>query len=68
MSTKVATTETDEAKQELAEVIANLGKCPRDPDAMRKAAERMDRMREATFKRVGLLDVAVPFIRELRDR
>ena len=68
MSTKVATTETDEAKQELAEVIANLGKGPRDPAAMRKAAERMDRMREATFKRVGLLDVAVPFIRELRDR
>ena len=68
MSTNVATTDTDEVKQELSEVIANLGKGPRDPDAMRKAAERMDRMREATFRRVGLLDVAVPFIRELRDR
>jgi hypothetical protein len=68
MSTKVATTEADEAKQELVEVIANLGKGPRDPDAMRKAANHMDRMREATFKRVELLDVAVPFIRELRDR
>jgi hypothetical protein len=66
MSTKVAT--NDEATQELAEVIANLRKGPRDPDAMRKAAERMDRMREETFKRVGPLDVAVPFIRELRDQ
>lgn len=66
MSTQLSA--TDDAKQELADVIANLGKVPRDPEAMRKAAERMDRMREKTFKRVGLLDVAVPFIRELRDR
>lgn len=54
-------------KNELAEAIANLGK-PRDQEAMRKAAARMDQMREETFKRVGLLDVAIPFIRELRDQ
>jgi hypothetical protein len=66
MSTELHRPQTEDAKQ-LAEAIANLGK-PRDPEAMRKAAERMDRMREETFKRVGLLDVAVPFIRELRDR
>ena len=61
-------TNTEESKHRLEEIIANLGKCPRDPEAMRKAAERMDQAREETFNRVGLLDVAVPFIRELRDR
>jgi hypothetical protein len=65
MSTEIS---TDEARHELEDLIANLGKRPRDLEAMRRAAERMDRMREETFKRVGLLDVAVPYIRELRDR
>ena len=66
MATEISNTE--EAEHQLEDIIANLGKRPRDLEAMRKAAERMDRMREETFKRVGLLDVAVPFIRELRDR
>jgi len=38
----------------------------RDPEAMRRAAERMDRMREETYRRHGLLDIGVPAIRELR--
>jgi hypothetical protein len=38
----------------------------RDPEAMRRAAERMDRMREETFREHGLLDFGVPAIRELR--
>ena len=67
MSTELHKPLTNDAQQ-LEDLIANLGKRPRDPEAMRKAAERMDRMREETFKRVGLLDVAVPYIRELRDR
>lgn len=66
MATEI--TNTDEAKHRLEDIIANLGKRPRDAEAMRKAAERMDQMREETFRRVGILDVAVPFIRELRDR
>lgn len=66
MSTEHHKPLTEDAK-ELQEALANLGR-PRDPEAMRKAAARMDQMREETFKRVGLLDVAVPFIRELRDR
>ena len=39
----------------------------RDPEKMRKACERMDRMREETYRKYGLLDVGVPAIRELRD-
>ena len=40
----------------------------RDPEAMRRASERMDRMREEIYKRHGLLDIGVPGIRELRDQ
>ncbi len=40
----------------------------RDPEAMRLAAERMDRMREEMRLRVGNVDLAVPLIRETRDQ
>lgn len=63
MSTEISATE--DAKQ-LEYLIAKLMKGERDPEAARKSRERMDRMREETFKRVGLLDVAVPYVRELR--
>jgi hypothetical protein len=39
----------------------------RDPEAMRQAAERMDRMREEMRQRVGNVDLAVPLIRATRD-
>ena len=39
----------------------------RDPDSMRQAAERMDRMREEMRARVGDVNLAVPLIREIRD-
>jgi hypothetical protein len=39
----------------------------RDPDSMRRAAERMDRMREEMRARVGNVNLAVPLIRETRD-
>jgi hypothetical protein len=39
----------------------------RDPEAMRQAAEEMDRIREEIFKKHGILDIGVPAIRELRD-
>jgi hypothetical protein len=55
--------------QELDEILAKLVKGePRDPEAVRLACERMDRMREEIQKRVGLVDIAIPAIRELRDR
>ena len=39
----------------------------RDPDSMRRAAERMDRMREEMRVRVGNVNLAVPLICEIRD-
>jgi hypothetical protein len=39
----------------------------RDPEAMRRACEDMDRLSEEIFRREGLLDIAVPSIRALRD-
>ena len=39
----------------------------RDPEAMKKACERMDRMSAEIYKKHGLLNIGVPAIRELRD-
>jgi hypothetical protein len=39
----------------------------RDPEAMRKACDEMDRIREEIFRKHGVLDIGVPAIRELRD-
>src|SRR5581483_3064047 len=38
----------------------------RDPDAMRRAAQDMDRISDEVRRRQGLLDLAVRYIRELR--
>jgi hypothetical protein len=35
----------------------------RDPEAMRRACERMDRMREEVRQKHGILDIGVPAIR-----
>ena len=35
--------------------------------SLREAAGRMDRMREETYRKHGLLDIGVPAIRGLRD-
>jgi hypothetical protein len=39
----------------------------RDPEVMRRACERMDRMREELRKKVGEMNVAVDLVREVRD-
>ena len=39
----------------------------RDREAMKRACDRMDRMREEIRKKHGTLDIGVPAIRELRD-
>lgn len=39
----------------------------RDPEAMRRACERMDRMRKKVRKTRGLFDIGVAAIRKLRD-
>ncbi len=40
----------------------------RDREEMRQAAENMDRLSKEIYKREGLLDIAMPYIRELRDQ
>ena len=37
------------------------------PEDMRAGSEELDRLREAIFRRQGLVDIAVPFIRAARD-
>lgn len=39
----------------------------RDPEAMRRACEDMDRLSDEIYRREGLLDIGVPAIRALRD-
>ena len=58
---------TPELVAEFEEAVRRAMSAERDPEAMRRAAERMDRMREETYRRHGLLDIGVPAIRELRD-
>ena len=38
-----------------------------DPEVVRRVRERADRSRVEIYRRNGLLDIAVPAIRELRD-
>jgi hypothetical protein len=56
-----------EMMAELQEAIERAMKGIRDAEAMQKACERMDRTREEIYRRNGLLDIAVPTIRALRD-
>jgi hypothetical protein len=57
---------TPELVAEFEEAVRQAMSSRRDPEAMRRAAERMDRMREETYRKHGLLNIGVPAIRELR--
>lgn len=56
-----------EVDPEVQAAVDRVLRDARDPDCMRHAAERMDRMREEMRKRVGDVDMAVSLIRETRD-
>ncbi len=58
---------TPEVMAELQRLADDAARGIRDPERMRRAAERMDRMREETYRKHGLLDIGLPAIRELRD-
>ena len=51
----------------LQEAIEKARSGQRNAEAMRKASERLDKTREAMQRKVGVVDIAVPAIRELRD-
>ncbi len=57
---------TPELEAEFQAAVRRAMSSMRDPEAMRKACERMDRMREETYHQHGLLNIGVPAIRELR--
>jgi hypothetical protein len=66
----MATVETNTAivvDPELQAAVDRVLGGVRDPEAMRQAAERMDRMRGEMLRRVGNVNLAVPLIREMRD-
>ena len=65
MTTETLT--TVDAKRELAEAIERLKNGIRDPEATRRARERMDRRREQIFQKFGVLNIAVELIREVRE-
>jgi hypothetical protein len=56
-----------EVRIELQQTLADIAKGIRDPEKMKAAAERMDRMRERNRQLVGELDIGVEIIRAMRD-
>ena len=56
-----------EVMAELEEAVRRALSGVRDPEVMRRACERMDRMSEEIRQKHGVLDIGVPAIRELRD-
>jgi hypothetical protein len=54
-------------KADLREALDKLARGIRDPEAAKKACERMDRMREENRRLLGEQNVAVEIIREMRD-
>jgi hypothetical protein len=53
---------------ELQKAASRVAKRVRDPEIMRQACERMDRLRAAIQQKHGFLNIGVPAIRQLRDR
>jgi hypothetical protein len=67
MSTSETSTIPPDVMAELQEAARRAAAGIRDPEAMRQACERMDRMREEIRQTHGVLNVAVDLIREVRD-
>jgi hypothetical protein len=58
-----------EAMADLAEVcrLVASGQRVTDPELLKRIRERSEKATREIFERHGLLDIAVPYIRELRD-
>jgi hypothetical protein len=55
-----------EDAEDLRDAIQDLIDGVRDPEKMRRAGERMDRMRKELQERIGETNIAVELIREVR--
>lgn len=67
MSTETRTGIDPELLAQLNEAGEKASKGIRDPEAMDEALASLNRRREEIRKKHGLLDIAVPSIRELRE-
>ena len=67
MKTKKAKGIPSDVMAELQEAASRVAAGIRDPEVARRSCLRMDKLREEIRKKHGLLDIAVPAIRELRD-
>ena len=68
MATDVKSPATqEEADHEEVNRLFAQGNPVTDPELVRRIRERSEEARRAVFERNGLLDVAVPFIRDHRD-
>ena len=56
-----------EVMAELQDAAEKAAQGLRDPEAMRQACERMDRMREKNRQLYGEQEVVVDIVREMRD-
>jgi hypothetical protein len=63
----IATPPTALTEWQAAIAQAYLPMSQRDPELVRKACERMDRMREELRARIGTVEVAVELVRDARD-
>ncbi len=66
MSTE--TSRTAEGVNDLQDAVERLIKGIRDPEIIQKACDDMDRMREETRERIGIVEVAVDLIRDARNQ
>jgi predicted DNA-binding antitoxin AbrB/MazE fold protein len=53
----------EELERAIQAALSNV----RDPKIVEQAADRMDRLRAEIYRRHGLLDLALPLLRESRD-
>jgi hypothetical protein len=67
MKAKDASLIAPDVMAELQEAAEKAANGIRDPEALRQAAERMDRLSEKIRRMHGVLDIGVPAIRALRD-
>jgi hypothetical protein len=65
MSTAAAKTSAEQT--ELEDAVARLSSRRRDPQSVRRACERMDRVRDELRQRIGVVEMAVDLIRHVRN-
>jgi hypothetical protein len=65
ITTEPTTDPSIEADEE-AVMASYVTGCPLDPEVARRVHERAMQIREETYRKHGLVDIAVPAIRELR--